>query len=144
MTLSETSLLADLWKKARQSGKESAWRNLLDEAHELLRQTGVCPEDLVFLCSLTLSASPEAIAGVRLLACLSEESLIHLITVRALLLQFLKHKEAAVRIAVVEGFWQSADRNVAPDLILALAEESHPEVRATIEHVLRLFGAKRP
>jgi hypothetical protein len=73
------------------------------------------------------------------LASIGEEGLAPLDKVRGLLLDFLSHKYPAVRVAAVEAFWQMADVAVKPDLQAALKKETHQEVRANLEHVIRLF-----
>ena len=136
------SPLAALWQATTQKGNEASWQRLPDHALETLEASpsGVSPADLSFLADMVDRTRPEAVAAVRLLGCLGEDDLVPITQIRALLLDLLEHSDPAVRIAVVEAFWQMADQQVAPQLRGALEEEEHPAVRQTLEHVLRLFA----
>jgi HEAT repeat protein len=140
-TQTQKSPLTEIWADAARKGREALWRGLPDRAIEVIEDDprGATPEDLNFLASRLEQPRVEAVAAVRLLASIGEDELAPIENVRALLVDFLEHHDPAVRVAVVEAFWQMADKAAAPQLEAALGRETHPEVRENIEHVLRLF-----
>jgi hypothetical protein len=137
--------LNSLWANAVAQGQEAVWLSLPDQALELVQaeQRRATPEDLQFLASMAKQSQVEAVAAVRLLASFGEDSLAPVDQVRALLFAFLEHHDPIVRLEVVGGLWQMADRASAPHLADVFLEEDDPAVSETIEHVLRLFQGQR-
>lgn len=136
-----TSALAAFWKAELEDG-EPKWHLLPDRAVEHLQAQGkeLGAADLAFLAQ-TYDAPPlETVAAARILAIAAEEGLVPVAEVRPLLLEFLAHPAAGVRLAAVEAFWQLADREVGDDLVAALDRESNEDVRATLAHVIDLFA----
>jgi len=123
------------------SGSEASWARLPDQALEkLCSKKEASPEDLTFLADAATRNPAEAVAAVRVLGCIGEEGLAPERDVRGLLLDLLPNRSAAVRVAVVEAFWQMADRTALPKLREAAERESVVEVRRTLEHVIRVLG----
>lgn len=136
------SPLAAFWGAALAGNAASALHLLPDRAVEHLQSQGMelGAADLAFLAQ-TYDASPvETVAAARTLAIAAEEGLVPVAEVRPVLLEFLAHPAAGVRLAAVEAFWQLADRAVGDALVAALARESSDEVRATLAHVIDLFA----
>jgi hypothetical protein len=140
-TAVETSIFARMWAAAAARGRDTEWHQLLDKALEALeaRQEGAMPADLTFVASTMDRPRVEVLTAVRLLGAIGEDGLAPVGDVRALLADFLEHRDPAVRIAAVEAFWQIADKASAPKLKSALDRETHPEVRDNLMHVLYLF-----
>jgi hypothetical protein len=136
------SPLARLWADAMEAGSELTWLRLPDRALEAIERSpnGVTAADLTFLVDLADGVSVGAVAAVRLLGSIGEDGYVPMPRVRAVLLDLLKHRDPAVRIAVAEALWQMADRPAVSALRQALDSEAHPAVRATLEHVLRVLA----
>lgn len=138
----DQSAFAGLWAAAAAAGRETAWHRLPDQARDVLegQSQRASKADFNFIAETMAGGPVEAVAGVRVLACLGEEDLAPMENIRALLLDFLEHQHPAVRVAAAEAFWQLADRSVTGQLQAALQRERHAQVRHTIEHVLHVFG----
>lgn len=135
------SVLADTWTQVTRSGSEASWARLPDRVFEKLsNKMEASPEDLTFLADAATRNPAEAIAAIRVLGCIGEEGLAPERDVRGLLLDLLPNRSAAVRVAVVEAFWQMADRAALPKLREAAERETVAEVRRTLEHVIRVLG----
>ncbi len=83
----------------------------------------------------------EAMAVARRAAEAAEDAPALVESHRPTLLRLLLDDRPRVRNAAAEALWQIADTTAAPELQAALDREKHPEVRATIAHVLHVFGA---
>lgn len=145
MTPHETSIgnscIARVWSAAATFERERDWRLLVEDALDALEARGYAtPEDLIFLANTRTAPRTEIVTAVRLLGAIGEDGLAPIEGVRALLTDFLAHRDPAVRIATAEAAWQMADREITPILAAALEREEHPAVRDTLAHVLRLFA----
>lgn len=135
------STLSSLWSEVVASGSDAAWARLPDRVFEKLSDTvEASAEDLTFLAEAATRNPAEAVAAVRVLGCIGEEGLAPERDVRDLLFDLLPNRSAAVRVAVVEAFWQMADRAALPKLREAAERETVVEVRRTLEHVIRVLG----
>lgn len=133
-------VLSDMWSQVVRSGSEASWVRLPDRVFEKLSdKVEVIPEDLTFLAEAATRNPAEAIAAIRVLGCIGEEGLASERNVMDLLFDLLPNKSAAVRIAVIEAFWQMADRAALPKLREAAERETVAEVRQTLEHVIRVL-----
>ena len=135
------SALTPLFSTPPDTSPDVHWHTLPDRALALLETAGTAHRaDLDLLMRMVAGPTPEAIAAIRLASLIGEAGLAPLDTVHDLLDEALGSRRPALRRAAGEAFWLLADRTAVPRLAQALSCETDPDVRHTLEHVLRLLG----
>ena len=136
--------LLDLWTCAEAEHRQAVWRSLptkVLEAFSLDRRFFL--EDVAWLGTLAVdqgTARHPSQAALGILAAAVEDGHAPIEWVRPYVLEALRSPRAGVRSDAVEALWQMADRSTVPALRVALSQETHMDVAATITHVLKIFS----
>lgn len=136
--------LSGAWNAARASTRETEHQALPERALANLNTSegAVARADLQFLRKCALEderPSWEAVASIRLLASLAEDQMAPKELLIEPLLAALDLDDPRRRFAAAEGLWQCDATAAIPSLEALLAKESHPQIRATAEHALRVL-----
>ena len=134
--------LRNVWELARKASSESVRQALGERALSTMEADGFEDEDIEFLRGRALSSEAptwEAVASVRVFGTLAEDGLVPRALVLESLEEALVHHEPQRRLAAAEALWQCDARETLPVLKKQASSEKHPDVLATLEHVISIF-----
>ena len=86
------------------------------------------------------------VEAIRLTACMCEDGVFKFSVVKGIFVELLRHERAHIRYVAAESIWQClSDENIKANSDLkenmenALNQETHPEVKAVLQHVLDII-----
>jgi len=134
--------LQNVWESARKAPNESVRQALGETALSSMEADGFKDEDIEFLRGRAVSseaATWEAVASIRVFGTLVEDYLVPRELVLDSLQEALVHHEPQRRLAAAEALWQCDARETLSILKKQAGSEQHPDVLATLEHVISIF-----
>lgn len=141
-----SSELDELWSEAREAKREATWKALPERVgeHYDLEGSRATKQDVRWLIGRAMFSINygEVQAAYRTLAIIGEDWPEH----RAMILQpmrdSLRSESMSIRLWATEAIWQIAevDERTKAALMNAEARETHPSVKKTLKHVLRIIN----
>lgn len=135
--------LARLWDDAAAKNREAVWESLPDSIGDAAELHPIGAHDVRFLSAWVTDPSAHAgmaAAALRTLGRVCEDEPKWLGCAIGAMHVGLYQPSALTRFAAAEAIWQAGARALRPSLLQRSVVEPDPKVRATLQHVLRIWA----